>query len=87
MEQEIPVVIHQSSETDQKTPSPVSGQIREIGTTLFKTLCSFRESEQYEQLKQGTDKVKAYMQEHPISSILYTFGVGTLLGFLLKRRH
>jgi len=89
MEQEVPVVIHSSSEPEQDTPaaSPIPEQVKELGSTVSDAVTSFMESEQYEQLKQTAARVKTYIRENPVPAMLYTLGAGTLLGFILKRRH
>ncbi|MEE9904913.1 MAG: hypothetical protein K4305_05720 [Chlorobium sp.] len=90
MEQEVPVVIHSSSEPEQDTQhadSTIPEQVRELGSTVSDAVTSFMESEQYEQLKQTAAKVKTYIRENPVPAMLYTLGAGTLLGFILKRRH
>lgn len=89
MEQEVPVVIHRSGEAAEEKPasSPVPEPVRDIGSTVSDAVSSFMESEQYEQLKQRAEKVKTYIRENPVSSMLYTLGAGAVLGFIMKRRH
>jgi len=89
MEQEVPVVIHSSSEARQEKPatSPIPEQVRDIGSTVSDAVTSFMESSQYEQLKQTAEKMKTYIRENPLPSMLYTLGAWALLGFILKRRH
>ncbi|MCF8216207.1 MAG: hypothetical protein K9I59_05375 [Chlorobium sp.] len=89
MEQEVPVVIHNSNEPDPGThaASPIPEQVKELGSTVSEAVTSFMESEQYEQLKEAAAKVKSYIRENPVPSMLYTLGAGALLGFILKRRH
>lgn len=88
MEQEVPVIIHSSDESEPETQgaSPIPEQVREIGSTLSDAVSDFMESEQYEQLKQKAAAVKTYIRENPVPAMLYTLGAGTVLGFLLKRR-
>jgi len=89
MEQEVPVVIHSSSESEQDShaDSPIPEQVKELGSTVSDAVTSFMESEQYEQLKQTAARVKTYIRENPVPAMLYTLGAGALLGFILKRRH
>ncbi|MBM3162068.1 MAG: hypothetical protein FJZ79_01790 [Chlorobi bacterium] len=88
MEQEVPVVIHSSDETEPQTPDSyqIPEQVRELGATVSDAISSFMESEQYEQLKKSVEKMKTYIREKPVPAMLYTLGAGTVLGFLLKRR-
>ena len=46
----------------------------------------FRESEQYEEIEEKAVKLKDYIQDNPVPSVLYSLGTGFILGLLLHRK-
>ncbi len=89
MIQEIPdsQPVNGESEQQHSGKSPIPEQVEVISDNVSRMYNQFKESEQYEEIKDKAVKVTEYIKENPIPSVLYSLGAGFVLGLLLHRKH
>ena len=88
MIQEIPDNQPVNGESEPQYPgkSHIPEQVEVISDNISRMFNQFRESEQYEEIREKATSVKEYIKDNPIPSVLYSLGAGFLLGLLLHRK-
>lgn len=88
MMQEIPDSPNANGEAEPKNSakSHIPEQVEVISENISRMYHQFRESEQYEEIQDKASKVKDYIQENPIPSVLISLGAGMILGLLFHRK-
>ncbi len=80
---------HQSpnSKKNEAEPlkSPIPEQVEAISENISNMYDRFKESEQYDELRDTATKVKEYIKENPVQSVLMSLGAGMFLGLLFRR--
>ncbi|WP_294345047.1 hypothetical protein [Prosthecochloris sp.] len=88
MMQEIPgnQNINGESEPNSSVKSHIPEQVEVISDNISKMYNQFKESEQYEEIQDKASKVKEYIKENPVPSVLISLGTGIILGLLFHRK-
>ncbi|UZJ37202.1 MULTISPECIES: hypothetical protein [Prosthecochloris] len=88
MMQEIPgnQNINGESEPNSSVKSHIPEQVEVISDNISKMYNQFKESEQYEGIQDKASKVKEYIKENPVPSVLISLGTGIILGLLFHRK-
>ncbi|UZJ41002.1 hypothetical protein OO006_11680 [Prosthecochloris sp. SCSIO W1101] len=88
MMQEIPgnQNINGESEPNSSVKSHIPEQVEVISDNISKMYNQFKESEQYEGIQDKASKVKEYIKENPVPSVLASLGTGIILGLLFHRK-
>ncbi|MCW8795820.1 MAG: DUF883 C-terminal domain-containing protein [Chlorobium sp.] len=74
------------SDTQNSGKKHIPEQVEVISDTISRMYTQFRESEQYEEIEEKAVKLKDYIQDNPVPSVLYSLGAGFILGLLLHRK-
>lgn len=91
MEQQIPfnATPPQQQQQPEKAPTPFDDlpePLREAGQMASDAFKEFKDSDAYEQILEAKDKAHNYITDNPMQSFFIALGLGTVLGFLLKRK-
>ncbi|NEX14334.1 MAG: hypothetical protein C1941_06535 [Prosthecochloris sp.] len=74
------------SDTQYSGKKHIPEQVEVISDSISRMYNQFRESEQYEEIEEKAVKLKEYIQDNPVPSVLYSLGAGFILGLLLHRK-
>ncbi|MEI6758317.1 MAG: hypothetical protein FDX18_08195 [Chlorobium sp.] len=90
MEQEVPVIIHNSQSTDPvkepQSETNIPELLREFSENLTDAFARFRESDSYDRLASSVEKAREYVRKNPAQTLLYSLGAGALFGLFMKRK-
>ncbi|MCG8345944.1 MAG: hypothetical protein MI685_12410 [Chlorobiales bacterium] len=88
MMQEIPGSQGNNGEQEPKNSatSHIPEQVEVISDNISKMYNQFRESEQYEEIRDKAAKVREYIKDNPVPSVLMSLGTGIILGLLFHRK-
>ncbi|PWW82556.1 hypothetical protein CR164_04370 [Prosthecochloris marina] len=78
--------INGESEPNSSVKSHIPEQVEVISDNISKMYNQFKESEQYEGIQDKASKVKEYIKENPVPSVLISLGTGIILGLLFHRK-
>ena len=86
--QEIPGSQGNNGEQEPKNSatSHIPEQVEVISDNISKMYNQFRESEQYEEIRDRATKVREYIKDNPVPSVLMSLGAGIILGLLFHRK-
>lgn len=88
MMQEIPENRNANGEAEANSPakSHIPEQVEVISENISRMYSQFKESEQYEEIQDKASKVREYIKENPVPSVLLSLGAGMILGLLFHRK-
>ena len=88
MMQEIPENRNANGEAEpnNSVKSHIPEQVEAISENISRMYSQFKESEQYEDIQDTASKVREYIKENPIPSVLISLGAGMILGLLFHRK-
>lgn len=88
MMQEIPGNQNANGEAEANNPSKphIPEQVEVISENISRMYNQFKESEQYEEIQDKASKVREYIKENPVPSVLLSLGAGMILGLLFHRK-
>ncbi|MCG8375290.1 MAG: DUF883 C-terminal domain-containing protein [Chlorobiales bacterium] len=78
--------VNGESEPSHSGKTHIPEQVEVISDNISKMYNQFKDSEQYEEIQNKALKLKEYIKENPVPSVLYSLGAGFILGLLLHRK-
>lgn len=74
------------AEPNNSVKSHIPEQVEAISENISRMYNQFRESEQYEDIQDRATKVREYIKDNPVPSVLMSLGAGIILGLLFHRK-